>query len=257
MLLVIDAGNTNIVLGSMEGETVRFMARLASDRQKTGDEYALELSALLHLHKVKKDFEGAVIASVVPTLTDRLCYAVRLVTGCETFVVIPGIKTGFPFKTENPASLGADLLANMAAAKARYPLPVFIFDLGTATTLSVLDGSGAYAGGLIMPGPALGMEALAERASKLFPISLTPPEKLLGGNTADCMRAGTLFGHAAMLDGLAERAERELGEKAAAIVATGGLAPVVAPLCERKLILDETLTLRGLALLYTLNQKEP
>lgn len=256
MLLVLDAGNTNIVFGGMDGETVRFMARLSSNRQKTGDEYALELSSLLHLHKAGKRFEGAIIASVVPKLTERLRYAVQLVTGCDSFVVAPGIETGFPFKTENPASLGADLLADMSAARVRYPLPVLIFDLGTATTLSVLDGSGAYVGGLIMPGLTVGMEALAEKASKLFPVALSPPEKLLGGNTADCIRSGTMFGHAAMMDGLAARAERELGKKAAAIVATGGLAPIVAPLCERKLILDDTLTLRGLALLYARNQKE-
>lgn len=257
MLLVLDAGNTNIVFGGMAGETVLFTARLASDRQKTGDEYALALSSLLHLHKTGERFEGAVIASVVPELTDRLRYAVRLITGCDAFVIVPGIETGFPFQTENPASLGADLLADMAAARVCYPLPVLVFDLGTATTLSVLDGSGAYVGGLIMPGPAVGMEALAQKASRLFSIPLTPPEKLLGGNTADCFRAGTLFGHAAMMDGLAGRAERELGKRAAAIVATGGLSPVVAPLCERKPILDETLTLRGLSLLYALNRKEP
>ena len=251
-LLLLDAGNTNIAAGCMEAGALRRGFRLATDRQKTADEYALALSELLRLYAEPPRFDGAAVSSVVPGITDRLARAVKLVTGCEPFVVRPGIRTGFAFKTENPASLGADLLADMAAAQA-YPLPALVFDLGTATTLSVLDRDGAYLGGLIMAGPATGLEALTRRASQLFNVPLTLPDSMLGGCTADCLRAGALYGHAAMMDGLAARAQALLGENAASILATGGLAPLIAPLCACRPTVDEQLTLRGLARLYFLN----
>ena len=248
-LLVIDAGNTNIAAACMDGGSCVCSFRLATDRQKTSDEYALALDGLLRLHGAARGFDGAVVASVVPVLTPQLCGAARLVAGCEPFVVRAGIKTNFTFATRDPASLGADLLADLAAAAADYPLPALIFDLGTATTLSVLDGDARYLGGLIMAGPATALDALAARASQLFSVPLTAPDALLGGCTADCLRAGALYGHAAMLDGLADRAETVLGCPAPTVLATGGLAPRIAPLCARRLTVDETLTLRGLAVL--------
>ncbi|MGI5979449.1 MAG: type III pantothenate kinase [Oscillospiraceae bacterium] len=257
MLLVIDVGNSNVVCGGMENGKPRFLIRLATDRKKTGDEYALALSALLKLHDAPEVFAGVAIASVVPQLTQRLCYAAHLVTGLEPFIIRHGIKLNFSLKTEAPASLGTDLLADMAAARTKYPLPVLIFDLGTATTLSVLDRGGDYIGGVILPGPAIASEALARCASQLFPVDLTPPPKLLCGNTRDCLRSGAVLGHAAMLDGLADRAQSELGGSAASIVMTGGLAPVIAPLCTHSVRLDADLTLRGIAELYRLNVSAP
>lgn len=254
MLLVIDAGNTNITAAcTQDGACVRSF-RLATDRRKTLDEYALALDGLLRLHGAPANFDGAVVASVVPELTERLSGAVRLVAGCAPFVVRAGIRTNFTFATQDPASLGADLLADLAAAAADCPLPALLFDLGTATTLSVLDGEARYLGGLIMPGPATGLEALVERTSQLFSVPLTVPDALLGGCTADCLRAGALYGHAAMMDGLAARAEAVLGRPAASVLATGGLAPVIAPLCACRPAVDETLTLRGLAILARLNE---
>lgn len=257
MLLVIDAGNSNIVLAALADGEPRFTARLATDRRQTGDEYALALDGLLRLHGAQRDaFAGAAIASVVPELTPRLCRAVRLVTGLEPFVVRAGIRTNFALRTDDPASPGADLLADMAAARADGLFPALIFDLGTATTLSVLDRGGDYIGGMILTGPAVAAEALARSASQLFSVELTPPAALLCGNTRDCLRSGALYGHAAMLDGLADRAEAVLGCPAARLI-TGGLAEVIAPLCTRAMRLDKTLTLRGIAELRRLNVPAP
>ena len=253
MLLVIDAGNTNITAAcTQDGACVRSF-RLATDRRKTLDEYALALDGLLRLHGAPANFDGAVVASVVPELTERLSGAVRLVAGCAPFVVRAGIRTNFTFATQDPASLGADLLADLAAAAEDYPLPALLFDLGTATTLSVLDRDGAYRGGLIMAGPVTALDGLVDRASQLFSVPLTPPETFLGGCTSDCLRAGALYGHAAMMDGLAARAAEALGCRAETVLATGGLAPVIAPLCACRPTVDETLTLRGIAILGALN----
>lgn len=253
-LLVVDAGNTNIVVGCMAGDDPVYTLRMTTDRSKTGDEYALELSGLLRLAAPAEHFSGAVVSSVVPEITGRLCAAVRLVTGCEPFLIAAGIQTNFALHTKDPASLGADLLADMAAAADRFPMPALIFDLGTATTLSVLDEGGSYIGGMIMAGPAVALEALAQRASQLSSVPLTKPDTLLGGCTADCLRAGAVYGHAAMMDGLAYRAQQLLGGRAASVIATGGLAKTIAPLCQCQPVVDEALTLRGLCVLWRLNR---
>lgn len=255
MILAIDVGNTNIVLGGIDEETIHFTARLSTDRFKTGDEYAVLMKNLLELNGQKpSDMEGGIISTVVPALAMPLRSAVEKITGKRCMVVGSGLKTGLNILIDNPAQLGSDLVVDAVAAIAEYPKPIMIFDLGTATTLSVVDRNGGYMGGMIMPGVILGMEALASRTSQLPHIGLEPPKKLVGTNTIDCMKSGTLYGNAAMLDGIVDRVAEQLGEEPT-VIATGGLARVIVPNCRKKIICDDSLMLKGLWILYQKNQK--
>lgn len=255
MILAIDAGNTNIVLGCMEGEKRLFVARVSTDRNKTSDEYALTFRSLLELHNVDRHaVEGAIIASVVSELTEVLRSAVELITHKDPIVVGAGIKTGVNIKIDDPGQLGADLVVGAVAATAKYPKPLAIFDLGTANTMSIISGDGRFLGGAIMAGPRLSVDALSTRTSQLPHIDLDVPEKVIGSNTIAAMQSGAIFGHAALVDGLVDRVEDELGEKLAAVVATGGLAGVIVPHCRRAIAVDEDLMLDGLRLIYEKNQ---
>ena len=256
MILAIDVGNTNIVLGCMDADTgkLHFTARLASDRLKTSDEYAAVMRNMIILNQVERhSIEGGIISSVVPPLTVTMKDAVRQLCGRESLVVGAGLKTGLNIVMDNPAQLGSDLVTDAVAAVAEYPKPILIFDLGTATTLSVVDGKGSYIGGMIMPGISLSLEALSSRTSQLPHINLEGPKRLIGTNTVDCMKSGIVYGSAAMLDGMIARVTRELGEKPT-VVATGGLAPHITKYCESEIICDNTLILKGLRILYNKNK---
>ena len=254
MIIAIDAGNTNIVLGCMEGERCRFTARLATERHKTADEYALLLQGLLGLHGVApEELEGAILASVVSELTEVLRQAVELVIRKKPIVVGSGIKTGVNIRIDDPGQLGADLVVGAVAATAKYPKPLVIFDLGTATTMSVVDGEGRFRGGVIAAGAKVGVEALSAGTSQLPHIDLDDPGKVICANTVQSMQAGAVYGHAAMLDGLTDRVEAELGQNVTA-VATGGLASLVVPLCRREIHLDSDLLMTGLNILYQKNR---
>ena len=250
MILAIDVGNSNIVLGCIDKENTYFTARLSTDPKKTSDEYALMIRNLFHLHGLDRHgVEGAIISSVVPALSQPLQEAVRLVTGKSSLIVGSGVKTGLNIKMDNPAQVGADLIVDSVAACAKYAKPILIIDMGTATTMCVVDAHGNYLGGLIMPGPIVALNALAARASQLSHVSLEAPPHVIGKNTTDCMKAGAVFGHAAMIDGVIDRVEEELGMPAGTVVATGGLAHIVVPNCRRKIVLDENLMLHGLLIL--------
>ena len=253
MLLAIDAGNTHIVLGCLEGDSLRFTARLRTDRAKTRDEYALLFRSLFDLHHVEPSaVEGAVLSCVVSELTNVLCRAVEAVTEKKPLVVGAGIKTGLNIKIDDPGQLGADLVVDAVAALAEYAPPLAIFDMGTATTLSVVGRSGTYLGGMIIPGLRVSVDALSARAAQLPYIHLGPPEKVSGGNTVECMQAGAIYGSAAMVDGLIDRVEEALGEKVTAI-ATGGLMTIVHPYCKREFHFEPDLLLKGLGILYKKN----
>ena len=255
MLLAIDAGNTHIVLGCLEGECLRFTARVATDRAKTKDEYALILRNLFDLHAIDRhSLEGAIIASVVSELTEVLRSAVELVIHKSPIVVGAGIKTGVNIKIDDPGQLGADLVVGAVAATAKYPKPLIIFDLGTANTMSVIDADGRFLGGAIMAGPRLSVDALSTGTSQLPRIDLDLPAKVVGSNTVSAMQSGAIYGHAAMVDGLVDRVETELGKPMATVVATGGLATVVIPQCRREIVIDSDLMLRGLRLIYEKNK---
>lgn len=255
MVLVIDIGNTNIVFGVCQGDQVCSTGRCASDLRKTEDEYALTAQGILSLCGVAPaDIKGGIISSVVPSLRTVLHRAMERLTGHSFLLVGSGIKTGLRIRTENPAQLGSDLVADAVAAVATYPVPLVIFDMGTATTVSVVDASGCYLGGMIIPGAQVAVDALSASAAQLPSITLAPPAHMIGRNTVESMQSGSLYGPAAMLDGLLTRVEAELGTSVTAI-ATGGLAELIVPHCTRTMTVDPTLQLRGLLILYHKNQK--
>ena len=254
MLLAIDMGNTCITLGVYAGEELKVVARLATDHERTSDQYAIELRDVLGIHDIRPDdLDGAILCSVVPVLTDGICRAVRQITGLETMVLGPGIKTGLNIRLDNPAQLGADLVAGAVAAIARFPLPCIIYDLGTATTISVINAKGEFLGGIITAGIGISLDALVSRTSQLPYISLDAPEHVIGTNTIASMKSGMVLGTASMMDGLAERIEEELGEKAT-LIATGGRAAGIVAYCRRSITLADTLLLDGLRLIYHKNK---
>ena len=255
MILAIDIGNSNVVIGGFENDRIEFTARVATDARRTEEQYAVEIHQILHLYGYSAgEMEGSIISSVVPPLTSVMKTALRTITGKKPLVVGPGLKTGLNIKLDNPASLGADRVADTVAAIHEYPLPLLVVDMGTATTMSVINEREEFIGGAIMPGLRLSLEALSSRASLLPHIDLIPPKNVIGRNTIDCMRSGIMYGNAAMLDGLIDRMEEEIGEKAT-IIATGGLARLVTPLCHHSIDFEEDLLLKGLLILYEKNKK--
>ncbi len=253
MLLAIDIGNTNISLGVFEEEVLRTTARLATSKDKTADEYAVDLMNVLSLHgeDVSK-IEDCIISSVVPSVSASVSSAVALLCDTVPLMVGPGVKTGLNIKIDNPAQLGADLVTGAVAALNEYTLPCIIIDMGTATTLSVLDRNGAFLGGTIGAGMRMTFNALAEGTAALPSVSITAPKSVIGKNTVDCMQSGIVLGTAAMLDGLIDRIEDELGERAT-VVATGGLSREVISYCKNDIIYNENLLLDGLRLIYEKN----
>lgn len=255
MILAIDIGNTNIVLGCIDGEKRYFIERLSTNKTKMEMEYAIDIKMVMELNGVKpEDIEGAIISSVVPPLTKILNEAIRKIIKKDALIVGPGIKNGMNILMDNPAQIGRDLIAVAVGAIAEYKLPVAIFDLGTATTLCVVDDKKNYIGGMIMPGIKTSLNALAENASQLKEIDLDAPRRLIGKNTTECMRSGMIYSNAAAIDGIIDRVEEELGMPVT-VVATGGLAKLVVPFCRREVILDEDLLLKGLWVIYEKNTK--
>ena len=253
MILAIDVGNTNIVMGGIQDGQQVFSARCASDRNKTEDEYALVIQGILAMHGVKpEEIEGGILSSVVPYLRTVLPRAIRLLTGKEIMVVGSGIKTGLNIRTENPAALGSDLVVGAVAALAKYPTPIAFFDMGTATTLSVIDKQGDYIGGMIIPGLRVSVDALSARAAQLPYINFSAPDHLIGANTVECMQSGAVYGCASMMDGLIDRVEEEMGEPVS-VVLTGGLSRVIAPYCRRNIHVEPDLLIDGLKILYEKN----
>ena len=255
MILAIDVGNTNIVLGGLSQDEIHFTCRLSTDRFKTSDEYAVIFRNLLEMHRVDPgQIEGGIISSVVPALKKTLYDAVERITGQKCLIVGSGIKTGLNIRIDNPGQLGSDRVADAVAAIAEYPKPLMIFDMGTATTFAVVDRNGCYLGGMIMPGALIGLDALTSRTSQLPQISLAEkPKHVIGTNTVDCMKSGMIYGNAAMLDGIIDRVAEELGEMPT-VIATGGLSGLIVPYCRRKVIHDEFLLLKGLRIIYRKNR---
>ena len=255
MIFAIDAGNTHILLGCLEGEALLFTARVHTDRAKTADEYALIFRSLCDLHQIDRgQVEGAVLSCVVSELTNSLCRAVEIVIHHKPLVVGAGIKTGLNIKIDDPGQLGADLVVGAVAATDKYPKPMIVFDMGTASTMSVIDRQGRFLGGAILAGLRLSVDSLSAGTSQLPRIQLSAPPKVVCSNTVECMQSGALYGHAAMLDGLIDRVEAELGEPMASVIATGGLAATVLPLCRRRISLEEDLMLDGLRIIYEKNR---
>lgn len=255
MILALDVGNSNIVIGCIDEEKIHFISRITTDSgSKTADEYAINFKSIMKLYDMDlARIDGAIISSVVPPLNNILKEAVQLATGHIPMIVGPGVKTGLNIMIDNPGQLGSDLVVDAVAAIKLYPQPTIVFDMGTATTASVIDKDGVYRGGMIIPGVRVALDAMTSRTAQLPRISLEPPKKVIGLNTIDCMRSGVLNGSAAMLDGLIERIEEELGEKTT-VVATGGLAKFIVPLCKRSIVCDDDLLLKGLWIIYNKNR---
>ncbi|MBE6778514.1 MAG: type III pantothenate kinase [Ruminococcaceae bacterium] len=255
MLLVLDMGNTNITLGIYEGNTLRLQSRIATDPTKMEDQYAVELMDLLRLYRLEATaFRGAVISSVVPQLNHALCGAVHKVTGVRPLLVGPGTKTGINIRIDNPASLGADLLVGAVAAVERVGAPCIIWDLGTATTVSVVDKDGAFRGGAILPGVVTGVASLTQRTSLLPSVSVDAPDTVIGTNTVACLQSGAVFGTAATIDGMNRRLMQELGYPAPVVI-TGGLSREIAAHCDSEMLYVEELLLDGLRLIWEKNKK--
>ncbi len=256
MILAIDIGNTNIVLGCIEGKNILKEARMATDTIKTSDQYCAELKNMLDLLEVSiKKIEGVIISSVVPPVLNSFKTAIVKLTGITPLVVGPGIKTGLNILLDNPALAGGDLIVGAVAALDQYKPPLLIIDMGTATTITAIDANGNFIGGCIFPGVKISAEALSGKTAQLPAISLEAPQKAIGRNTVDCMRSGLMMGTAAMLDGMIERMEAELGDSAT-VVATGGIARFIIPMCKREMIYDKDLLLKGLRIIYDNNRNK-
>ena len=241
MILTIDIGNTNIVLGGFDDEKLRFISRISTNAKKTDAEYATKLKSILSLYGVdESEVSGAAISSVVPILTQTMANAIKIVFKVKAVIVGPGIKTGINLLADNPAQVGADLICACVAAAKLYTPPVLIIDMGTATKFMLVDESKSFTGVSIMPGVEISLKALTGGAAQLPQISLVPPKKLLGTNTIDCMRSGIIYGNAAMLDGMIDRIGDEVKSEIT-IVATGGLSRSIIPYCRHDVILDDDL----------------
>jgi len=248
MILTIDIGNAYLVFSCVEdGEKVcRFS--LYADKARTADEYAAMIQLLATQRGISlAEINGSIIASVVPQLTTVAAAAIECCTGKTPLIVGPGIKSGLNIRMDSPTELGGDLVAAAVAAAERYPLPCIIIDMGTATAVGVIDANGNYIGGLICPGVNMSQYSLARSASQLPDVSLVRPKRIIGKNTRDSMQSGIIYGAAAMIDGVVDRVEAELGQPVASVVATGVSAEIILPCCRRKDILpDEDLVMRGL-----------
>ena len=254
MILAIDIGNTNIVVGCIDDEKTYFIERLSTVRTKTELEYAVDLKTVLYIYHIKKtDIEGCIISSVVPQITDIARLAAEKILKKEVMVLGPGVKTGLNIMMDNPGQLGADMVADAVAGLASYPVPFIVIDMGTATTVSVVNDKKQYIGGMILPGVGVSLDALTSRASQLSGISIDAPKHIIGKNTIECMKSGVLYSNAAALDGIVERIEEELGQRTT-VIATGGLAKKIVSHCKREIILDEDLLLKGLRVIYEKNK---
>ncbi len=255
MLLAIDIGNTNLVIGCIENDQLRFKARIATDRLRTSDQYGVEIKSMIEAYGVSiTDVDDCIISSVVPPVFNSVKTGVIKVIGKQPMVVGPGLKTGLNIHMDVPSQVGSDRIVIAVAALAEYSAPLILMDLGTATTIEVVEPDNVYMGGIIFPGVRVSLDALTSRTAQLPGISLDKPKNVIGKNTVDCMRSGMMYGTAAMLDGLIDRIEEELGHPST-LIATGGLAQFITPLCKHEIILEKNLLLKGLNQIYKKNKR--
>lgn len=254
MILAIDIGNTNIVIGCIKDNQILFVERLHTDGKKSELEYAISIKNVLELYKVeRKELEGGIISSVVPPVTGTIRNAASKIIGKELLVVGPGVKTGLDIRIDNPAQLGPGLVVGAVAGIEEYGSPLVIIDMGTATAFTVVNEKSQVIGGMILPGVGVALDSLTSRTSQLPKISLEPPKKFIGSNTVDCMKSGVLYGNACCIDGMIGRIREEL-LASPEVVATGGLAKRIIPYCREQIHMDDALLLKGLNLIYKRNQ---
>lgn len=255
MLLAIDVGNTNIVLGAMEGDQILFEARLATDYYKTSDQYGVEIGNILDLHRCpREELADCIMSSVVPPVFNAVKNGIGKLIGAEPLVVGPGIKTGMNIQMDAPNTVGSDLIVAAVAACAHYAPPLILVDMGTATTVTVVGEGNTFLGGCIIPGVRVAAEALSSRAAQLPGIQLDQPARVIGKNTVDCMRSGIMYSAAGGIEAVVARMEEELGQKATVLM-TGGIAQFIQPLCHREMILEQDLILKGLGIIFEKNRE--
>lgn len=256
MLLAIDIGNTNLVIGCIEDDRILFKMRIATDRTRTSDQYGVEIKNMIEAFGVKvSDISDCIISSVVPPVFNSVKTGLIKVLGKQPMVVGPGLKTGLNIHMDVPSQVGSDRIVIAVAALAEFKAPLILMDLGTATTIEVVEPENRYMGGVIVPGVRVSLDALTSCAAQLPGISLDQPKQVIGKNTVDCMRSGMMYGTAAMIDGLVDRIEEELGHPST-LVATGGMAQFITPLCRHEIILDKNLLLKGLNIIYKKNKRQ-
>lgn len=253
MLIAIDVGNTQTVMGLYDGEELVDSWRLSTVRERTADEYRLFFAGLLrqdgyHL----EDVDGVALSSVVPSAKAAMIQVAEDMIDGQLVVIGPGVKTGMPIHIDNPREVGADRVVNAVAAKHRYGTPVVAVDFGTSTNMDAVDRSGAYIGGAIAPGLEVSLNALIGATAALRRVDLVPPPAAIGKNTVEAIQSGLLYGHAGLVDGLVDRLVAEL-DGDVTVVATGGLASTIVPCCRTVEIVDANLTLDGLRLVYEMN----
>lgn len=254
MVLCIDIGNSNIVLGGFEEDKLIFVSRVSTDISKTSDEYAITILSVLSLRGIDRNtVDGCIISSVVPVLNPIIKGAVKASFGIDSLLVGPGIKTGLGIHCDNPASVGSDIICACVAANNIYTSPCLVIDMGTATKMSVIDQSGTFIGVSIIPGVTMGLKALSEGTAQLPQVSLEAPGSIIGKNTADSMKSGVVFGNAALIDGMIERFREETGLPLK-IIATGGLSATITKYCKHDITLDENMVLKGLNIIYKKNK---
>ena len=253
MLLAIDVGNTNTVLGVYEATALRRHWRIQTDPERTVDEYGVLLQSLYGSAALTPRIDGVIISCVVPPLAKTVESVSREYLKVEPVVVGPGTKTGMPILYDNPKEVGADRIVNAVAAYERTRQATIVVDFGTATTFDYVSGKGEYVGGVIVPGPGISLEALYQRAAKLYRVELVAPPRVVGRNTVHAIQAGVFFGYAAMVDGLVRRIRQE-NDAEARVLATGGFATLLGPTSETIEDVDEFLTLDGLRILYERNR---
>ncbi len=252
MVLAIDIGNTNIVMGAYRGENLMFSTRFATNKKLEADQYAMQINGILNLRTNEKfNVSGAIISSVVPQVTQDIVNALQLLFGITPLLLQDTDKMGIIIKIDNPNELGNDLIAGVIGAKSHYSTPAIVIDLGTATKITAVNSKGEILGCSIMPGVFISLNALTGAASALSGIALNAPKngKAIGTNTQNSMQSGIVYGTAAMLDGMIERFNEELGQDAT-VIATGGAASFIVPHCKHKIINDENLIINGLYKVY-------
>lgn len=254
MVLAIDIGNTNIVIGCFHNKEIIFRERISTNQTSTSLEYASFIKTAFEIHNIDyKKIKGAIISSVVPGVTATVKSTIEHIINTDVMVVGPGIKTGLNIIIDNPSQLGSDLVVDAVAATNEYEGPLIVIDMGTATTMSAIDTNKRYLGGAIIPGVLVSHDALINRTSQLQKVSFDKPKHVIGTNTKDCIKTGLMYGSAALIDGLIDRFNNEMGKKCK-IIATGGLASTIIPLCKHDITIDSDLLLKGLMIIYNKNK---
>ncbi len=258
VILTVDVGNTNIVIGCSDEHSgkIFFEERIYTDRHKGNAEYAMLANSILNMYGISADdLDGGIIASSVPPATEPVREGMERLLKKKMIEVAPGIKTGVDIKLDDPTQLGADILVGAVAGLTLYGAPLILIDMGTATTISVIGKDKRFLGGMIIPGIETSLSGLAQRCAHLPEVAIKKPAKLIAGNTVGAMQSGSIYGHASCIDGMIHRVFKAMGYETA-VVATGGFANDIIPCCDHKITIDDSLLIKGLTILYEKNNKK-